>query len=109
MNKFLSAAAVALIVVCGGNAAAWDIVEAAGKVQSAADKAGAKIDEAKLKNSAKSESYKAQLEEKIADLKGKIEKWQSGGNAKSSETQEAIANAKASIERLNAKLKALSE
>lgn len=109
MKKLLSALVIASGAFAAANAMAWDVTTAATKVQKAADEASAKIDEAKLKNNAKSESYKLQLEEKIKDLKAKIEKWQSDGDVKSSEKQEAIANAKASIERLNAKLKALSE
>ena len=109
MNKILGIVVAVLTVICGVNAMAWDITEAANKIQSAADKASAKIDEAKLKNSAKSEAYKTDLEEKIAALKAKIEKWQAGDDAKSSEKLAAIAEAKASIERLKAKLKALAE
>lgn len=109
MRRLLGSLAIVLAVVMAANVKAWDVTSAASKVQKAADEASAKIDAAKLKNNAKSEKYKSQLEEKIKDLKTKIEKWQSDGDAKSSEKQEAIANARASIERLNAKLKALSE
>lgn len=109
MKRRLCVLAIAAAAVMSANAMAWDVTSAATKVQKAADDASAKIDQAKLKNNAKSEKYKTQLEEKIKDLKAKIEKWQSDGDAKSSEKQEAIANAQASIERLNAKLKALSE
>lgn len=94
--------------VCG-IVAAWEVATAADAVQKVADKTSAKIDKAKLKNIESTEEYKAQLEDKIANLKAKIEKWQSSDELQNSETQEKIANARASIERLNAKIKALAE
>ena len=79
----------------------------ANKVQSAADKASAKIEEAQAKKDAKNEEAQNKIEEKIAELKDKIAKWQSSDSADTDATKQAIANAKASIEKLTEQLKAL--
>ncbi len=109
MYKVCGIVAAILMLAYAGNVAAWEVATAADAVQKVADKTSAKIDKAKLKNIESTEEYKAQLEDKIANLKAKIEKWQSSDELQNSETQEKIANARASIERLNAKIKALAE
>ena len=104
MKKIIAMLAVALVT---SNANAFDLAKMANKVQSAADKASAKIEEAQAKNDAKSAETQAKIEEKIADLKAKIAKWQDSDTANSEGTLKAIANAKASIEKLTEQLKAL--
>lgn len=104
MKKFIAALSVAL---CVSNANAFDLVKMANKVQSAADKASAKIEETQAENNAKAAATQAKLENKIAELKAKITAWQSSDNADSAETIQAIANAKASIKKLTEQLKML--
>lgn len=104
MKKLIALLAVTLIA---SNASAFDLASMANKVQSAADKASAKIEEAQAKKDAKNEEAKSKIEEKIAELKEKIAKWQSSENADSSETMEAIASAKKSIDKLTEQLNAL--
>ena len=104
MKKLIALLAITLIA---SNASAFDLASMANKVQSAADKASAKIEEAQSKKDAKNEEAQNKIEEKINELKAKIANWQSSGNAESSETQKAIADAKASIEKLTEQLKAL--
>ncbi len=88
-------------------ASAFDLASMANKVQSAADKASAKIEEVQEKTEEKSSEKAEQIEDKIEELQEKIADWQSSDSANSSETLQAIANAKASIEKLLAQLKAL--
>ena len=104
MKKLIALLAVTLIA---SNASAFDLASMANKVQSAADKANAKIEEAQSKKDAKNEEAQNKIEEKIAELKEKIAKWQSSDSADSEGTMKAIANAKASIEKLTEQLKAL--
>jgi len=100
-------AVAAFISLFAGTANALDIASLANKVQSAADKASAKLEEVQAKNDSKTEEAAAKIENKIATLKEKIAAWQSSDNSDCEETQKAIANAKASIEKLVAQLKAL--
>ncbi|MBQ9731876.1 MAG: hypothetical protein IJV97_02165 [Alphaproteobacteria bacterium] len=95
------------LVMFANSANALDIVSLANKVQSAADKANAKIEEAQAKKDAQSLEAQEKIENKIADLKAKIANWQASDTANSSETLKAISDAKASIEKLMAQLKAL--
>ena len=104
MKKLIALLAISMFA---SNAGAFDLASMANKVQSAADKASAKIEEAQAKNDAKKEETKSKLEEKIAELKEKIAKWQSSDSADTDATKQAIANAKASIEKLTEQLKAL--
>ena len=94
-------------VMFANSANALDIVSLANKVQTVADKANAKIEEAQTKKDAKSTEAQEKIEEKIASLKEKIANWQSSDTANSSETLKAINDAKASIEKLIAQLKVL--
>lgn len=104
MKKILALMAATIVAT---SANAFDLASFANKVQSAADKANAKIEEAQTKNDTKSAEAQAKIEDKIAELKEKIAKWQSSDSADSEATKQAIANAKASIEKLMAQLKAL--
>ncbi len=104
MKKFIALLAVGLFA---SNASAFDLASMANKVQSAADKASAKIEEAQAKKDAKNEEAQNKIEEKIAELKDKIAKWQSSDSADTDATKQAIASAKASIEKLTEQLKAL--
>lgn len=104
MKKFIALLAVGLFA---SNASAFDLASMANKVQSAADKASAKIEKAQAKKDAKNEEAQNKIEEKIAELKDKIAKWQSSDSADTDATKQAIANAKASIEKLTEQLKAL--
>ncbi len=94
-------------VIMATSAQALDIAGLANKVQSVADKANAKLENVQTQNDEQKEAAANKIEEKIAALKEKIANWQSSDNADSSEIKEAIANAKASIEKLLAQLKAL--
>ncbi|MBE6443270.1 MAG: hypothetical protein E7020_01210 [Alphaproteobacteria bacterium] len=104
MKKFIALLAITLMA---SNANAFDLASMANKVQSAADKASAKIEEAQAKKDAKNEEAQNKIEEKIAELKDKIAKWQASDNASSEGTVKAIADAKASIEKLTEQLKSL--
>ncbi len=104
MKKILVAIAGVLFAF---NANAFDLAEVAGKVKSAADEANEKIAELKSENAEKKEEAKSSIMEKIAELKEKIAEWQSSDDAESSETLNAIKEAKESIEKLTAQLKAL--
>ena len=95
------------LVMLAGNANAWDLSEVAGKVKSVADEASAKIESVQNKSDEKSQEAQESILKKISALKEKIAKWTASDNAESSETQKAIADAKASIEKLMAQLKAL--
>ena len=76
-------------------------------VNKSADKANAKIEEVQTKQETEKAKSISKIEEKIATLKEKIAKWQSSDSADTEKTKNAIANAKASIEKLVAQLKAL--
>ena len=104
MKKLLVLIAV---VLAANSAHALDIASLANKVQSAADKANAKIEEAQTKQETEKAKSISKIEEKIAVLKEKIAKWQSSDSADTEKTKTAIADAKASIEKLLAQLKAL--
>ena len=104
MKKLLAFLTVAMFA---NSANALDIVSLANKVQTAADKANSKLEEVQNKNDAKSLETQEKIEAKIAELKTKIANWQSSDTANSSETLTAIANAKASIEKLMTQLKLL--
>lgn len=105
MKRFLVITAIATLFANVANA--LDIASLANKVQSAADKASAKLEEVQAKNDSKTEEAATKIEDKIAALKEKIANWQSSDSADTEKTKTAIANAKASIEKLVAQLKAL--
>ena len=77
------------------------------KLESAAEKASAKIEESQASTEAQKAEARSKIEDKIAALKTKIADWQASDSANSSETLQAIAKAKESIERLVQQLKAL--
>ena len=104
MKKFL---ALASIMLLASNANAFDLASMANKVQSVAEKTSAKIEEVQTTNENKSVEAQNKIEEKIAELKEKIVNWQSSESADTDATKQAIANAKASIEKLMEQLKAL--
>lgn len=104
MKKIIALLAVALL---SSNANALDLASLAGKVKSAADEASVKIEAVQNKSDEKSQEAQNSIMEKIDELKAKIANWQSSENAESSEIQKAIADAKASIEKLMEQLKAL--
>jgi archaellum component FlaC len=104
MKKLIALTAV---IFCVNNANAFDLASVANKVQSAADKASAKIEEVQAKNDAKNEEAQNKIEEKIKELKEKIANWQSSDSADTDATKQAIANAKESIEKLMDQLKVL--
>ena len=76
-------------------------------LKAAADETSAKIESVQNKSDEKSQEAQNSIMEKINELKAKIAKWQASDNAESSEIQKAIADAKASIEKLMTQLKAL--
>ena len=104
MKKYLIGLSVLL---CATSANAFDIAGLASKVQSAAEKASAKLEETQASTETQKADARSKIEEKIADLKEKIANWQASDNANSSETLQAIAKAKESIEKLVQQLKAL--
>lgn len=104
MKKIIVLLAVALL---SSNANAWDLAEVANKVKSVADETSAKIESVQNKSDEKSQEAQNSIMEKINELKDKIAKWQASDNAESSQIQKAIADAKASIEKLMTQLKAL--
>ena len=95
------------LVLFASNANAWDLASLAGKVKTAVDETGAKIESVQNKSDEKSQEAQNSIMEKINELKAKIAKWQASDNAESSEIQKAIADAKASIEKLMTQLKTL--
>ena len=95
------------LVLLASNANAWDLASVANKVKSVADETSAKIESVQNKSDEKSQEAQNSIMEKINELKDKIAKWQASDNAESSEIQKAIADAKASIEKLMTQLKAL--
>jgi gas vesicle protein len=104
MKKIVTLVALVLLA---SNANAWDLASVANKVKSVADETSAKIESVQNKSDEKSQEAQNSIMEKINELKDKIAKWQASDNAESSEIQKAIADAKASIEKLMAQLKAL--
>ena len=104
MKKFI---AVVALVLLASNANAWDLTSVANKVKSVADETSAKIESVQNKSDEKSQEAQNSIMEKISELKEKIANWQASDNAESSETKKAIADAKASIEKLMTQLKAL--
>ncbi len=104
MKKLLAILAVAISAT---SANALDIASLANKVQSAAEKASAKIEESQASTEAQKAEARSKIEDKIAALKTKIADWQASDSANSSETLQAIAKAKESIEKLMQQLKAL--
>ena len=99
--------AVVALVLLASNANAWDLTSVANKVKSVADETSAKIESVQNKSDEKSQEAQNSIMEKISELKEKIANWQASDNAESSETKKAIADAKASIEKLMTQLKAL--
>ena len=95
------------LVLFASNANAWDLASVANKVKTAADETSAKIESVQNKSDEKSQEAQNSIMEKINELKAKIAKWQASDNAESSEIQKAIADAKASIEKLMTQLKTL--
>ena len=104
MKKVIALVAVALFA---SNANAFDLTSLAGKVKSVADETSAKIESVQNKSDEKSQEAQNSIMEKIEALKAKIAEWMASDNAESSETQKAIAEAKASIEKLMEQLKVL--
>ena len=105
MKKIILLSATALLM--SSNANALDLTSLAGKVKSVADEASAKIESVQNKSDEKSQEAQNSIMEKINELKEKIANWQASDNAESSEIQKAIADAKASIEKLMEQLKVL--
>ena len=95
------------VVLLSSNANALDLGSLAGKVKSVADEASAKIESVQNKSDEKSQEAQNSIMEKINELKEKIANWQASDDAESSEIQKAIADAKASIEKLMEQLKVL--
>ena len=95
------------LLLLASNANAWDLTSVANKVKSVADETSAKIESAQSKSDEKSQEAQNSIMEKIEALKAKIAEWMASDNAESSETQKAIAEAKASIEKLMEQLKVL--
>ncbi len=104
MKKFIALLSVAMI---SSNANAFDLTSVANKVKSVADETSAKIESVQNKSDAKSQEAQNSIKEKINELKEKIANWQSSETAETAETKKAIADAKASIEKLMAQLKVL--
>ena len=104
MKKIILLSAVLLM---SSNVNALDLGSLAGKVKSVADEASAKIESVQNKTDEKSQEAQNSIMEKINELKAKIAEWMASDNAESSETQKAIADAKASIEKLMEQLKVL--
>ena len=95
------------LVLLASNANAWDLASVANKVKSVADETSAKIENAQNKSDEKSQEAQNSIMEKINELKAKIANWQASDNAESSEIKKAIADAKASIEKLMEQLRVL--